>query len=125
MLAMWCWLQPFGQPLILMWICLVSGSVISISSSRSWTAWLRPIELVMPSLQLSVPGQLTTSVICAAPASPRPSSLEALPDVVERLVADPAQDEVLLHGGAGVAAGEVAHDRGRGRGTAPGSGRRG
>ena len=32
------------------------------------------------------------------------------PDVVHRLVADPAQDEVLLHGRAGVAAAVVAHD---------------
>ena len=38
---------------------------------------------------------------------------EPLPDVVERLVADPAQDEVLLHGAARVAAGELAHDRGQ------------
>ena len=38
--------------------------------------------------------------------------LEALPDVVDRLVAHPAQQEVLVHGGAGVAAGEVAHDVG-------------
>src|SRR5262249_33349284 len=36
---------------------------------------------------------------------------EALPDVVEGLVANPAQDEVLLHGAARVAAGEIAHDR--------------
>ena len=36
---------------------------------------------------------------------------QALPDVVHGLVADPAQDEVLLHGGPGVAAGELAHDR--------------
>ena len=74
MLAMWCWLQPFGQPLILMWIFLVSESVICIDSTRSLTARLRPIELVIPSLQLSVPGQLTTSVISRAPASARPSS---------------------------------------------------
>ena len=120
MLAMWCWLQPFGQPLILMWICLVSASVISISSSRSLIARLRPIELVMPSLQLSVPGQLTTSVISRGAGLAEAELAEPLPDVVERLVADPAQDEVLLHGAAGVAAGELAHDRGRGRGTAPG-----
>src|SRR4051794_19473260 len=36
--------------------------------------------------------------------------VEALPHVVDRLVADPAQHEVLVHGGAGVAAAEVAHD---------------
>ena len=75
MLEMWCWLQPFGQPLILMWIRFVSSSSICIESTRSLIARLRPIELVIPSLQLSVPGQLTTSVISRAPASPRPSSV--------------------------------------------------
>ena len=40
-------------------------------------AWLRPIELVMPSLHESVPGQLTTSLISSAPASPSPSSPSA------------------------------------------------
>ena len=74
MLAMWCWLHPFGQPDILMCTRLVSGSVICIASTRSWIARLRPIELVIPSLQLSVPGQETTSVISSAPASPSPSS---------------------------------------------------
>ena len=75
MLPMWCWLQPFGQPDILMWMPRVSGSVIRICSMRSVTARLSPIELVMPSLQESVPGQETTSLIWSAPASPRPSSL--------------------------------------------------
>ena len=46
---------------------------MSIASIRSCTASFRPIELVMPSLQESVPGQLTTSVTSWAPASPRPS----------------------------------------------------
>ena len=77
MFAMWCWLQPFGQPDILMWIRRVSGSSIPIDSMRSRTAWFSPIELVMPSLQESVPGQLTTSLISSTPASPRPSSESA------------------------------------------------
>ena len=77
MFAMWCWLHPFGQPDILMWIRRVSGSVMSISVTRSRTALLRPMELVIPSLQESVPGQLTTSLISSAPASPRPSSVSA------------------------------------------------
>ena len=77
---------------------------------RSWTAWLRPIELVIPSLQESVPGQLTTSVISSAPASPRPELAQLLPDLVDRLVAHPAQHEVLVHGRAGEAAGVAAHD---------------
>ena len=50
---------------------------MSIASTRSRTAWFSPIELVMPSLQESVPGQLTTSLISSAPASPRPSSRSA------------------------------------------------
>ena len=52
----------------------VSGSEISIASMRSWTASLSPIELVIPSLQESVPGHETTSVISRGPGSPRPSS---------------------------------------------------
>ena len=36
--------------------------------------------------------------------------LETVPEVVDRLVADPAEDEVLADGHAGVAAREVAHD---------------
>jgi hypothetical protein len=39
--------------------------------------------------------------------------LQPGPYVVDRLVADPAQDEVLLDAGAGVAPGEVAHDLGQ------------
>ena len=45
-----------------------------ISSRRFWSTWLSPIEAVIPSLQLSVPGQLTTSVTLKAPASPSSSS---------------------------------------------------
>ena len=75
MLAMWCWPQPLGQPLIFTWILRVSGSSRPISSSRVCTARFRPMELVIPILQLSVPGQLTTSVISCAPAPPSPSSL--------------------------------------------------
>ena len=112
MFAMWCWLQPLGQPDILMWIRLVSGSVISIASTRSRTAWLSPIELVMPSLHESVPGQLTTSLISSAPGVAEAELAERAPDVVDALVAHPAQHQVLVHGGAGVAARVVAHDLG-------------
>ena len=65
---------------------------------------------MIPSLQESVPGQLTTSVISSAPAVAEVQCHEALPDVVHSLVADPAQHQVLVGGGAGVAAGVVAHD---------------
>ncbi len=77
MLAMWCWPQPFGQPEILMWIWRVSGSSIARLSTRSASAALSPIELVIPSLQLSVPGQLTTSAIVRGPTPSRPSAPSA------------------------------------------------
>ena len=77
MSATWCCAQPFGQPLILMWIWRVSGSLMSICSMRSCTAWLRPMELVMPSLHESVPGHDTTSEISREPGSPSPSSHSA------------------------------------------------
>ena len=48
-----------------------------IASTRSITARLRPIELVMLSLHESVPGHETVSTIVLAPASPRPSSSSA------------------------------------------------
>ena len=38
MFAMWCWLQPFGQPLILMWMRRAIGSSIPSDSTRSRTA---------------------------------------------------------------------------------------
>src|ERR671914_212551 len=88
MFAMWCWLQPFGQPDILMCTLRVSGSVMFIDSMRSRTAWFSPIELVMPSLQ------------------------ECAPDLVDRLVAHPAQHQVLMHRRAGVTARVPAHDLG-------------
>jgi hypothetical protein len=61
---------------------------------------------VIPSLQESVPGQLTTSVISSAPASARPCSTSR----VDRLVANPPKHEVLLDRGACVAARVLAHD---------------
>ena len=67
----------------------------------------------MPSLQESVPGHETTSLTWSAPGVPEAELGQAAPDVVQRLVAHPAQHEVLVHGGARVAAAEVAHDRGQ------------
>ena len=74
MLPRWCWPQLLGQPLILMCSFAASGSATAISVTRSWMARFSPIELVMPSLQLSVPGQLTTSRTVSAPASARSSA---------------------------------------------------
>ena len=97
---------------------------MSIASTRSCTAWLRPIELVMPSLQESVPGQRDDVGDLVGAGVAEAELAEPQPDVVERLVAHPAQHEVLVDGRAGVAAGEVAHDLPRARGTARASGRR-
>ena len=83
-----------------MWMRLVSGSSMFIDSSRSMSALFRPIELVMPSLHESVPGQETVSTISAAPREPEVELLQLLPDLVDRLVADPAQHQVLLDGHA-------------------------
>src|SRR5215210_6191200 len=91
MFAMWCWLHPFGQPDILMWIRLVSGSSMPIDSTRSRTAWFRPIELVMPSLHEAEPGQRA-------------------PHLVGGLVPHPAEHQVLVHRRARVAARVPAHD---------------
>ena len=55
----------------------VSGSVIRISSRRLEIAALSPIEDVMPSLQESVPGHETTSLIVSGPGSPRSSAESA------------------------------------------------
>src|SRR4029078_3372606 len=101
MLAMWCWLQPFGQPDIFTWMRFVSGSVICIEARRSWTAWFSPIELGMPSLQRSGAGQLGGVGAGAAddvryavgPGAAQVDLIEPLPDFVDRLVAHPAQDE--------------------------------
>ena len=75
---MWCWLQPLGQPDILMW----SFSRQRVGDVHRLEALLdrllRPMEAVIPSLQESVPGQETTSVISSWPASPRPSCDQAL-----------------------------------------------
>src|ERR1700759_1204175 len=113
MSAMWCWLQPFGQPLIFTCIRRVSGSSICISAIRSDTARLRPIELVMPSLHESVPGQLTTSEISSAPARPPLAELQVtqcLPDLVDRSLAHPAEHQVLVHCRPGETPGVAAHD---------------
>ena len=71
MLAMWCWPQPFGQPRDLD-VDRAGQRILDRERSRRApaSAALSPIELVMPSLQLSVPGQLTTSAIVRGP-SPR------------------------------------------------------
>ena len=57
----------------------------------------------MPILQLSVPGQETTSVMEFAPSSARPVALSAAPDVEEVALGHPAVEDVLLGGGADAA----------------------
>ena len=69
--------QELGQPLMLISTRRVSRSSIAISCTLACTARFSPIDGVMPSLQLSVPGQLRTSVTSSAPAPPRPSSSSA------------------------------------------------
>ena len=120
MFAMWCWLQPFGQPDILMWTRLVSGSV---DLHRLDPLLDRPVEAHRggdPELAAVGAGAGDDVGDLVGAGVAEAELAEPLPDVVDRLVADPAQDEVLVHGRAGVAAGVLAHDLRRGRGTARG-----
>ena len=61
----------------------------------------------MPSLHESVPGHETTSVILSGAGVGEAERVERLPDLVDRLVAHPAQQEVLVHGRAHEAAAVV------------------
>ena len=81
---MWCWLQPFGQPLILMWILRVSGSVICHRlDALAGRARLRPIELVMPSLQRVGAGAGDDVVDLVGAGVAEAELAQPLPDVVD------------------------------------------
>ena len=77
MLAMWWREQPLGQPLTLTCRDLMAGSSTPWLRMLLRSASATPIEEVMPILQLSVPGQATTSVMEFAPSSARPVALSA------------------------------------------------
>src|SRR3970282_299977 len=95
MAARWCWAQPLGQPLTLIVISCTRGSSMPISSTASRRAYPAPWEDVMPILQLSVPGQATTSAMRPASAVPRPAAAGA-----------------AAKGGGGGSAAHPPHDRG-------------
>ena len=63
----------------------------------------------MPSLQESVPGQLTTSVTVSRAGFAESELAEPRVHVVEGFAGDPTEDEVLVDRGPRVAAREVAH----------------
>ena len=125
MLAMWCWPQPLGQPLTLMWICARQRVVDRERLDALGERRVEPHRARDPELAAVGAGAADdVGDRARADAAPRPISLSAAPDLVDRLLAHPAQDEVLLHRRARVAAGVVAHDLRRARGTARASGRR-
>ena len=102
---MWCWLQPFGQPLILMWMRARErvGDLHRVARARARAA-LRPIDEVMPSLHESVPGHETTSLDLVGAGVAEAELAQRAPDLVDALVAHPAQQQVLVHGRAHPAA---------------------
>ena len=70
---MWCWPQPFGQPLILM-VPFPRGTIATRSERvlrYSVSARPSPRDCVTARRQLSAPGQLTTSPSVLASAAPR------------------------------------------------------
>ena len=66
----------------------------------------------MPSLQLSVPGQETTSSILLGVGRAHAEFVQLFPDGVNGVVGDPAEDDVLLRRGAGAFAPVLAEDVG-------------
>ena len=67
----------------------------------------------MPSLHESVPGHETTSPTWSAPGVAQAQLAQRLPDLVDGLVAHPAQQQVLVDGGAHPAARVAARDVGQ------------
>ena len=67
----------------------------------------------MPSLQVSVPGQATMSTMWLAPGSGKAHGLEIAIEIADVGLADPAEHEVLLDGGANRAVGVPPDDVGQ------------
>src|SRR5678810_740137 len=76
--AMPCWPQLFIQPLILIAISLLYKNSGYSSSITSLNASAVLVLLLIPRLQVSVPGQLVTSATEPKPAAAKPSSSKTL-----------------------------------------------
>ena len=112
--AMWCWPQPFGQPLILMWRSGASAATSGCRARCSPSSAPRPRDCVTARRHDSAPGQLTTSATVLAPARPRPAARAACSRPSRSPLLDPAEQQVLLGGHAhravAVGLGEIGED---------------
>ena len=70
------------------------------AASRVRNSAANPRDDEMPSLQVSVPGHATMSTMLPAPGWPRPTASKASNKAGQITPAYPADDKVLLHGGA-------------------------
>ena len=125
MLAMWCWPQPLGQPLILTCIARVSGSSIAhrlepladreVEPHRAGDAELAAVGARAGDDVVDLVVRRVAEAECAQSACQTSYTDSSRTQRRTRFCCD---------GRARVAAGEVAHDLRRARGTARGSGRR-
>ena len=98
---MWCWPQELKQPLTLMCSPRIdSSSSAPRSSSRIRSSAASPRDDEMPSLQVSVPGQATTSTIVPAPGQIQVGCLQLAVQGRKIGLAHPAENDVLLDRGA-------------------------
>ena len=124
---MWCWPQPFGQPLILM-LQVPAPRPPGRAARRRWSPSRRPRprDWVTASRQASAPGQLVTSAsVSARRRGPSPAAASRSYSAGTSGVPHPAEEQVLVvgraHRAVAVGRGEVAPARAAARR----SGRRG
>ena len=111
MLPTWCWPQPFGQPRDLD-VQLARELVGDVHRFDPLLHGLVEAHRARDPELARVGARARDDVGDLARAGVAEAELrQRAPDVVDALLAHPAQHEVLLHGRARVAAGVVAHDR--------------
>ena len=111
---MWCWPQPLGQPLILTLTFWTSGScVVELDHllAHAVAGLVRGRDRELAAVGAGAGDDVGHAGRRRRRRSRSPSSSRW--SIVQRLGAHPAQDQVLVLVGAGVAAGVLAHDAGQ------------
>ena len=123
---MWCWPQPFGQPLILMWRFGASAAISRVVAQVLAEERPRPRDCVTARRHDSAPGQLVTSDDGVGAGEAQAGGGEPRVEPVEIGLAHPAEQQVLFGGhahravavglrevgeDAQLVAGQVAEDR--------------